>query len=238
MIDAINVSLSSQLALERRLATIADNVANANTTGFQATGVRFDEQLDRSGTAFVSRGTSFSSQEQGALEATGGTLDVAVKGDGWFGIETAQGRAVTRDGRFSLSPEGTLQSVRGEPVLDAGGAPIQLDVAGGAPQIGEDGSIRQGGRLVGAIGVFSHDPGPNPSRVGSSAYLVSGGLEPIVDERGAGVVQGYLERSNVDAVEQMTKLIGVHRHFDNVAAAIRDSEGATEQMIRTLGGQS
>ena len=84
MIDGMNVALSSQLALERRLATLADNVANAGTTGFRATSVRFEKALDAEKTAFVSRGTSFVSNRNGTVEETGGPLDLAVRGDAWF----------------------------------------------------------------------------------------------------------------------------------------------------------
>ena len=242
MIDAMSVALSSQLALERRLATVADNVANGGTTGFRATSVRFEEVRhgaanERAGeAAFVTRGRSFVSLANGALEETGGALDVAVRGEAWFAIDTGGGPSVTRDGRFAMDADGTLRTLTGEAVLDAGGAPVQLAPGGGPPAIAGDGSITQDGQVVAAIGLFSYDPGANPERVGTSAIRVRGALRPVVDDPRTGVVQGFLERSNVDPVREMTRLIRIHRDFDNVAAAIRDAEGATEAMIDTLGG--
>ena len=240
MIDALNVALSSQMALERRLATLADNVANSGTTGFRATSVRFEETrhasaegADRS--AFVSRGRSFVSTASGAVEETGGPLDVAVRGEAWFAIGTAGGPSVTRDGRFVMNSDGGLLTLTGEPVLDAGGAPVQIAPGGGPPTIAGDGSISQGGQVVSAIGLFRYEPGSNPERVGTSAVRVRGALTPVTDEPRVGVMQGFLERSNVDPVREMTRLIRIHRDFDNVAAAIRDAEGATEAMIETLG---
>lgn len=237
MIDGMNVALSSQLALERRLATLADNVANANTTGFRATSVRFDEALVRdTETSFVSRGVSFASNENGALEETGGALDLAIRGEAWFAIATPGGPSVTRDGRFVLDADGGLRTLTGEPVLDAGGAPVQLAPEGGPPRVAGDGSITQSGQVIAAVGLFSYEPGANPERTGTSAIRVRGALSPVVDEPRVGVMQGFVERSNVDPVREMTRLIRIHRDFDNVAAAIRDAEGATETMIRTLGG--
>ena len=234
MIDAINVALSSQLALERRLATLADNVANSGTAGYRATSVRFEE-VREAGTSFVSRGVSFASTAHGAVEETGGAFDMALRGEGWFAIGTAGGPSVTRDGRFLLDPQGTLVTSTGEPVLDAGGAPVQLAPGGGPATVAGDGSISQGGQVVSAVGIFRYEPGPNPERTGTSAIRVRGALEPVTDDARVGVMQGFVERSNVDPVREMTRLIAIHRDFDNVAAAVRDAEGATEAMIRTLG---
>ena len=135
-----------------------------------------------------------------------------------------------------LDPDGGLRTLTGEAVLDAGGAPVQLAPGGGPPLIAGDGSITQNGQVVAAVGLFAYDPGANPERTGTSAIRVRGALSAIVDNPRVGVMQGFVERSNVDPVREMTRLISIHRDFDNVAAAIRDAEGATEAMIKTLGG--
>ncbi len=98
------------------------------------------------------------------------------------------------------------------------------------------GRLRQGDATVGQIGVFAFEPGANPQRVGTSAYLTDGAPQPILDSRGTSIVQGSVERSNVNPVQEMTRLISIHRTFDNVAALLRDAEGSSEAMIRTLGG--
>ena len=243
MDTGLTVAVSSQLALERRLNTIADNVANANTPGFRATSVRFDEMV-HNGTgdkaSYVSRGQSFASTMHGGLSETGGQLDFAIRGDGWFMLETPSGPAVTRDGRFTLTPQGGLISHTGWPVLDAGGAPVTLP-PNSKILVGGDGTITASGangenRRIGAIGLFSYEPGANFQRVGTSAILTRTDPEPLVDQKGVGVVQGSLEGSNVEPVLEMTRLISVHRAFENVAALMRDTEQASDAMIRTLGG--
>ena len=94
------------------------------------------------------------------MTQTGNPFDFAVQGDAWFGIDTPAGTVMTRDGRFSMNENGELMSLEGHPVLDAGGAPIQLDPRNGPPKAGADGSLRQGDKLVGAIGLFNFDPRP------------------------------------------------------------------------------
>ncbi|MDD9908477.1 MAG: flagellar basal-body rod protein FlgF [Ahrensia sp.] len=243
MDTGLTVAVSSQMALEKRLNTIADNIANANTPGFRATSVRFDELVANTvgeTASFVSRGKSYASTEHAGLIETGGSLDFAIRGDAWFMLETPSGNAVTRDGRFTRTPEGQLVSLTGHPVLDAGGAPIAIPgngtVVAGADgtlsQVAEDGTTRR----IGTIGLFAYDPGANFQRVGTSAILARTDPEPLVDLPGVGVVQGSIEGSNVNPVLEMTRLISVHRAFDNVAALMRDTEQATDSMIKTLGG--
>lgn len=158
MQDGLYVALSSQIALERRLNTIADNVANASTVGFRATGVKFEDivsGLGQKSVSFVSTGDTYLSTASGGLRETGNPFDFAIKGDAWFGIETPAGTVMTRDGRFTLQENGALVTVEGYPVLDAGGAPIQLDPREGPPEASADGMLRQNGQAVGALGLYN-----------------------------------------------------------------------------------
>src|SRR5579883_3018620 len=113
MQSGLYVSLSGQVALERRLETIASNVANTNTVGYRADGVSFAAELAKAGdqqVAFASSGQSFISRVAGPLTRTGNPLDLAVQGDGWFAIQTPNGIAYTRDGRMQLTESGALQT--------------------------------------------------------------------------------------------------------------------------------
>ena len=238
MQSGLYVALSSQMALDKRLTTIADNVANAGTVGFRATGVKFEDVVSGLGdksVAFASAGDTYLSTRSGALRETGNPLDFAIRGDAWFAIETPSGPIMTRDGRFTMMETGDLVSVEGYPVLDAGGAPIQLDAQGGPPEAGADGTLRQGGRLVAAIGLFEFQPGLNFTRHGNSGVVPYGPPEPVVDRIDAGIAQGFVEDSNVDPVHEITRLIQVQRAFEHISALIRDSEQALDQAISTLG---
>ncbi len=109
MQSGLYVNLSGQIALERRLATIANNVANVGTVGYRAEELKFDTVLSMVGatpTAYSTAGESFISERSGGLNKTGNPLDVAVQGKGWLAIQTPAGIAYTRDGRMQLQESG------------------------------------------------------------------------------------------------------------------------------------
>jgi flagellar basal-body rod protein FlgF len=232
------VALSSQVALERRLTTIADNVANAGTVGFRATGVKFEDLVSGMGKgsmSFVSTGETYLSTASGGMKETGNPLDMAIKGEAWFGIQTPQGLIMTRDGRFTIQPHGQLVSIEGHPVVDAGGAEIILDPQAGPPVVSADGIIRQGGNLVGGIGLFEFTPGADFVRYGNSGVVPPTEPQPVVDRIDVGVMQGFVENSNVDPVLEMTRLIQVQRAFENMAALTRSSESKLDEAVKALG---
>lgn len=240
MQDGLYVALSSQVALERRLNTIADNVANAGTVGFRATGIRFEDVvsgLGQKAVSFSSVGDTFMSTQVGALRETGNPLDFAIQGDAWFGIDTPAGMVMTRDGRFSMLDTGELVTLQGYAVLDAGGAPIQLDPQNGTPSAGADGALTQDGQPVATIGLFNFDPGENFVRHGNSGIVPSGAPEPVIDRNDIGVAQGFVEESNVNPMQEITRLIAVQRTFENIAATIRSTDQTLGDAITTLGGK-
>jgi flagellar basal-body rod protein FlgF len=240
MRDSLYVALSSQIALERRLDTIADNVANASTIGFRATGVKFEDVVSGTGpksVSFASSGKTYLSGAHGALSETGNPFDFAIQGDAWFAIDTPVGTVMTRDGRFSMNENGELMSIEGHPVLDAGGSPIQLDPRNGPPKAGADGSLRQNDQLVGSIGLYNFDPGENFVRYGNSGIVPARTPEPVTDRSDIGVAQGFLEESNVNPVLEITRLIMVQRAFENTAALMRQTDSSTDEAIKTLGSK-
>src|SRR5208282_3350589 len=154
MQSTLYVALSAQVALQNRLETIAQNVANGTTAGYRAGEVKFDSVLSNTSgpsVTFVSSGSQAIKRSPGEQVKTGNPLDVAVKGEGWLSILTPQGQAYTRDGRMQIGPTGSLLSLSGAPILDAGGTPIQLDPGAGPPEIAAGGTITQGGKPVGAL---------------------------------------------------------------------------------------
>jgi flagellar basal-body rod protein FlgF len=239
MQNGLYVALSAQVALERRLDTIAANVANMNTPGYRADGITFEAQVAKAGEnrlSYVTPGSGFISRRSGPLIPTGNSFDVAVQGEGWFAINGPQGVIYTRDGRMKLSETGALENINGLPMLDAGGAPIQLDGAGGPPTISGDGMITQNGRQVSAIGLFTLDPDARLSRAGNSGFTSDKPGQPILDFTQNGVVQGSIEGANVNPVEEMTRLISVTRNFDGVNNEITQTENSMTDAIKTLGG--
>ncbi len=241
MQSALYVALSAQVAMEKRLNTIANNVANMNTGGFRADEVKFEEVLSlaaKENVSFASAGQNYISRKAGPVTKTDNPLDVAVQGEAWFSFNGPNGPVYTRDGRFKMNENGDLQTLEGYPVLDAGGAPIALDPMAGAPIISRDGTITQGNNQVGALGLFTLNGDSKLTRFGNSGVMSSTPGTVVQDFTSISVEQGYSEGSNVNPVLEMTKMIAVQRSFDSAATTIQESESTLMDAIRTLGPSS
>jgi flagellar basal-body rod protein FlgF len=232
------VSASAQVAMEKRMEAIANNIANVNTAGYRASGVKFEAALSRVGddqVAYASPGDVYIIRKQGPVTYTGNSLDVAVDGDGWLALQSPNGTVYSRDGRLHLTALGELQSVAGYPVLDVGGGPITIDPSAGPVQIGESGSISQAGNQVGVIGVFIIPPDARLKRYDNSSVIPDKPAEPAEDMTVSSIRQGYVEGSNVNPIVEMTRLIEASRAFDQAAAAMDQSDQRAQEAVRTLG---
>jgi flagellar basal-body rod protein FlgF len=241
MEPALHVALSAQVALQKRLDTIAQNIANMTTAGYRADGVSFEAHLSGAGeaaVAFASAGETYIIRDAGQLAPTGNPLDVAVQGDAWFAFATSEGPVFTRDGRMRMTENGDLETLSGHKVVDAGFAPIQIDPNGGPPVIARDGMITQGGVQLGAIGLFRIDPAAQLVRFENSGVIPSVAAEPVLDFVANGMVQGFSEGSNVNPILEINKLIEVSRAFDSAISMVGQSDTTMRDMIKTLGGAS
>lgn len=241
MQNGLYVAVSAQVSLEKRLETIADNIANMNTVGFRATGVSFEAQLRKAGDAsfhYVSSGEDYISRRLGGLVKTGNPLDFAVQGDGFFAIQTPDGIAYTRDGRARIDESGMLKTLNGDALLDAGGAPIMVETDGGDLIVSSDGMITQNDRQVGALGLFAIPADAKLTRTENSGVKTDKPAEAVLDFTRDGVVQGEVENANVDPVREMARLIQVTRAFDGVAAQLSQSESSLADAIKALGAGS
>ena len=235
------VSMSGQIALEKRLATVASNIANMNTAGFRAQGVAFSSVLSKVGerpASYVSTGTDYVSRAAGSVTKTDNPLDVAIQGDAFFAVKTPDGVAYTRDGRMQMTTSGELQTLNGYPVLDAGGATMLLNTDAGPPMIAADGMMTQNGQQIGAIGLFSLPADAGLTRYDNSAVFTDKPAVPVLDFSQNNVVQGFSEGSNVNPVLEMTKLIEIQRAFDGLASTTQASESSLQDAIKTLGSTS
>jgi flagellar basal-body rod protein FlgF len=238
MSSSLYVGLSAQVALQKRLDSLANNVANAGTAGFRAEEIKFETLLSRAGAdpvAFVTAGGSYLSRRAGEFVRTDNLLDVAVEGDAWIAFEGPGGPVYTRDGRMRMTDGGELQTLNGQPVLDAGGAPIRLEPTGGPPRIARDGTVSQGNRQIAAIGLFRIDERAALKRFETSGVVPDRPATPVIEFASAGLQQGFVERANVNPVLEMTRLIMLSRAFDAVATSIKDAEGAQSEAVKVLG---
>ena len=241
MQSSFYVGMSGQIAIEKRLQSVATNIANINTAGYRADGVTFSTVLSNTGdtpVAFASGGADYISRRNGEITKTDNTLDVAVKGDGFFAVKAPAGIVYTRDGRMKMAPSGELTSLNGYPMLDAGGTGILLDPDGGPPMIAPDGMISQGGRQIGAIGLFNIDPDANLTRAANSGVIPDKPATPVLDFSNNGVLQGFVEGSNINPVLELAKLISIQHALDSVSQLNSTAETSIGDAIKTLGSSS
>ncbi|OYW30534.1 MAG: flagellar basal-body rod protein FlgF [Caulobacter sp. 12-67-6] len=242
MDNALYIGLSRQMTLRRELDIVANNIANANTTGFKTEDLMVRTEAARpartmGGTnpvKFVLDDGVVRNFTQGAMTKTGGDFDLAIEGQGFFKVQTAAGERYTRDGRFTTSPEGTLVTQTGNPVLDEGGGEILIDPAQGPVTVGKDGIVSQGPLALGKIGVVRPDDLSTLSKDGDNLYrnTANANLQPAPD---AVVHQGMLESSNVQSVVQITKLIEVQRAYESMAKMMDNTAELTRSAVERLG---
>jgi flagellar basal-body rod protein FlgF len=238
MQPSLYVSLSGQMAMMRRLDTLAHNVANVTTAGFRAEEIKFDDLISQKTdqpTSFVTANTTYISRQQGELVQTDNKLDVAVTGDAWLAFQSPQGIVYTRDGRMTMTPEGELRTLTGHPFVDVGGAPIQLNPNGGTPNIARDGAITQGGQQLGALGLFTIPEQAHLHRFDTSGVVPDMAAEPALDFGAVGISQGFIEQANVNPVSEISRLIQIQRSFDSISSSISDAEQTLSSAIKTLG---
>ncbi len=245
MENAAYAGLSRQMTLRRELDVVANNIANADTTGFKVEQLLVREEVgERARNAFIRPGVSFVLDNgvgrdygQGALEQTGRTLDFGIEGEGaFFKVQDGAGEAYTRDGAFTLDAEGRLMTQGGHAVLGDGGE-IVLDTTLGEPAVAADGTISQNGETVGRLSVVRFDALGVLEKSGDGLYRNSSNAV-AVEAPDARVRQGMLEGSNVNPILEITNLIEIQRAYESVARMIENSNDLSRRAVERLGRAS
>lgn len=250
MQNALLVGLSRQVALERELDVVANNIANINTTGYKAAGAVFEEYLApgaRVGGArgadsrisFVRDRATWVDLAQGPMERTGNPLDVALDGKGYLAVQTPRGERYTRNGALQVNADGQLVTAEGYAVLGDSG-PITFQRNDQSISISADGrvSAREGNNtrtesLRGKIRIVGFDKPEQLQKEGASVFLAPDGVVQQPETRSK-IVQGSIEKSNVHAVIEMTRMIEVTRSYTQVATLIAQQAELSRTSIAKL----
>ncbi|MCV2866084.1 flagellar hook-basal body complex protein [Defluviimonas sp. WL0075] len=237
MDNAGYTTLNRQAGLMQEMRAIANNIANVSTTGFRKEGVVFAEHLARLGadepTLAMADGVArVTDLRSGPLLPTGGALDLAIEGDGFFLLATAEGERLSRAGSFALSPEGELVAADGARLLDAGGATITIPPGAGQPAIARDGTLSVGGTPVAQIGLYATADMASLIHDGGTRFAVTGPMEPVEAPR---IHQGFLEGSNVEPVREIARMIEVQRAYEMGQGFLDREDGRIRAVIETLG---
>jgi len=242
MIKGIYAAEAAMRPKMTRMEVLANNLANINSTGFKKDRVfismlkesaagRPDARTDMSGVE-AQRATDFSG---GSLLQTANPLDLAIEGPGFFAVETPRGMRLTRNGNFKLSPEGTLITGEGYPVLSVDGhmtIPQADRIPKGSISINEAGLLSTGKETIGRIQLVNVDR-PAMLQKDHESLFIPDTRDPIrdIDEDQTVIRQGYLEESNVEGIEEMIAMIELSRSFETDQKMIQAQDQTLDRVM-------
>lgn len=247
MLRGLYASYAGMRAMLMRQDVTASNLANANSVGYKqdfaviqayprreltrVEGIGRSVDLgpvgDGRGGSLVGRvRTDFA---QGALKETGLATDLALEGEGFFAVRRGGEVLYTRAGNFGVDAGGFLVTAGGHPVLGEDANPLQ--VAGGEVFVGADGTVTVDGEVRGRLMLVAFDDPAALAKAGEGLFAGQG-ARPA---EGTAVRQGYLEFSNVDAVEQMVSMIECFRAYESCQRMLQAQDRTLQKLIEQVG---
>jgi flagellar basal-body rod protein FlgF len=234
MSNGIYAATAGAVAQSNALDATANNIANASTAGFHGDRVTFREALTAARSpdiASVGAGTARIDSQAGALTQTENPLDLALEGDGYFGVATPGGPRYTRAGNFQLDQARNLVTADGFQVRGAGGAPINVPADAGDIAIAVDGTVSAGGNEIGKLELVRFAPG-QLKREGGTLFSATG--RPLTTDLPR-VRSGMLEASNVNVVRGVVDLVKVSRTYESLMRMIQGYHDIESRAARELG---
>lgn len=227
-------STETMLAQSRRLEQITNNLANVDTAGYKKEDITFwemlystDHQNSRVGKAIH----NVTDMQPGAFEETGNDLDFALGGNGFFKIQTPAGVRYTRAGQFMTNNEGQLITPNGDLVLGDGGPVL---VNGKDISVSDDGNITVDGQQRGILAVVTFADPADLEKQGQNLFIAKGESqeEPALN---FSVKQGYLEKSNVSTMTELTAMIDINRAYETQQRVVRTIDDMDDKAISRVG---
>ncbi len=251
MQSSIFSALFGAMSNEHRIDISANNLANVNTTGFKRDNCAFQDTFQRFAHDYVVDAKPFIRDKdilpdpkimarprlsdevidlsQGAFQKTGNPLDLAVRGDGFFKVQKDGSEYLTRNGVFTLSPEGVLITEQGYPVMANGGQvslPPRSNVV-----IDTEGVITADGAEIARLDFVQPADAKALKKTGENLYSLEGDEVPAEGE----IVQGYIEKSNVEVVNEMVAMIECQRSFEMYQKMISTTDQLDQKLITQVG---
>lgn len=243
MFRGIYSSATGMITQQNRIDVMGNNISNINTDGFKSNEVTlksFQAEMARRMTddvpvgdmsVGVTAGSVSTDFSQGNLEQTGEDTDLGINGTGFFAVEAVPGGGgvkYTRDGNFSVDAQGYLQLSSGERLLGADGQPIKT--GGNIFQTAADGTITENGTNIGKIQLYSPSGSNGISQRSDGFYDIT---SPAAS--GAAIMQGYIENSNVDDVNEMTGMMEATQSFQSCQQAFQVNIDSLDKLINQAG---
>lgn len=243
MVNGLYTARNGMMLLQEMVDNTAHNLSNANTTGFKKSLMASMAQVD------IQRNDEYKLHqdeehqmsenyidfEQGSLVGTENPFDVALEGDGFFSIETANGVRYTRNGSFTRNGMGELVTLQGNRVLDVNGSPISLDEARDM-SVSFAGVIYADGVSVGQLALVDfEDKRSALSREGYNLFSLRDPEAQPQAALNARVKQGFVEASNVNIVDAMVEMIRFQRNYEMDQRAVTSCDETLQKAVNEVG---
>jgi flagellar basal body rod protein FlgG len=240
-------SAAGMMVNEYRQGVLANNIANAETTGFKREIAVFSER-EPARLAGVRHGPSnrdlqtlsgglwlgktFTDYSEGTKVPTDNPLDVTLEGPGFLSVGVDGQRQFTRDGRLAMNADGVLvAAIDGAPLLGRGGQPIRMNPFGGQPQIDTDGNVSQDGAVMGQLEIVDFDDYGALRKVGSNRFVSP---DETARPSPALLQSGYTESSGVEAIRELVGMIDASRAYQMNAEMVRLQDQSVGQLINVI----
>ncbi len=236
------IALSRQMALWKQMDVVSNNMANMNTTGYKQDNALFTSYLvetpDATGIGadplyFTQDYATIQNFSEGALKNTGNTFDVAIKGDAFFAVDTMSGEKYTRKGQFSLDSDGKMITNEGATVLSEENTPFFFAPGEKNITITESGDVITENGMIGKIKLVSFENNQELLKFAGTMFENTDNNQMNIANENIQVAQGTLESSNVNAIDEMTKLIKLQRSYEYVQQMIDNEHDRISNTITT-----
>lgn len=235
------IALSRQMGLWNQMNVVSNNMANMNTSGYKQDDVMFKSYLAETPKAegfgksqlhFTQDFGTYSNFSEGSMVYTGNTLDLALHGDGFFAIETNDGEKYTKKGSFALNAERQIVTSEGYPLMSESNQPIYIAPTEKNIFIAENGDVSTENGIVSKVKMVSFEDNKKLVKAeGTMFENISG--NKMVDADNVRLAQGYIEKSNVNPIEEMTKMMKLQRSYEFVQQMINQEHDRISNTINT-----
>ncbi|MBD3317020.1 MAG: flagellar basal-body rod protein FlgF [Chitinivibrionales bacterium] len=242
MIQGLHIATQGMTTLMQKQDQIANNLANVNTTGFKQSGLfarAYQKYLDDDqqrvfANREVKADEAYIDYREGPSRKTGNTLDLAIRGSGFFTVMSPNGVRYTRNGNFSLNPDGFLINTDGAKVMGREGY-IRIDKAKEPVTVTATGKVLQGDEEVGVLKISDFKKPYRLIREGGGAFRPRLPDNPPIESSGFQIKQGFLEGSNVNAIRNMARMITTYRNFEADQRALMAQNETLDKAVNQVG---
>jgi flagellar basal-body rod protein FlgF len=236
MENTMYLAIARQAALRREMDTVAQNLANSNTTGYKSQAPLFKEFLSRAGqnekiSSVIDQGL-MTNNSDGPLKTTDSNFDFSIRGAGYFTVQTPSGERYTRNGNFKLDSESRLVTQSDHAVIGTDNRPIVVPPGTADIRVATDGTVMSGDRVLGQIKIagFTNDL---TLRRGPNSLLIADEAPQAAPQ--AKIVQGVIEESNVVPMFEITRMQEIVRNFQQANNMIDKEHERQRDAVRRIG---